>query len=129
MSEPEFLELDTVLFLHDYALREYGGIHGLRSPDLLHSALDRPRNRFAYAETGSVDLNILAAAYVCGIVGNHPFNDGNERTAWGSCVLLLKVNDAGIRIPAPEVVETMVALTARQISEAEFALWLAAHRA
>ncbi len=73
-----------MLFLHDHALREYGGIQGVRSEDLLHSALQRPVNRLAQDETGTVDLFDLAAAYAFGLARNHPFNDGNKRTAWGS---------------------------------------------
>lgn len=83
MNAPEFLEPDAVLFLHDHALREYGGAHGLKNEDLLHSALGRPLNRYHYADPGTVDLFDLAAAYAFGIAGNHPFNDANKRTAWG----------------------------------------------
>lgn len=64
MIESEFLEPDVVVFLHDHALREYGGAHGISKDDLLHSALARPRNRLTYAEAGTVD-EAGFAAWLC----------------------------------------------------------------
>ena len=61
-----------------------GGIQGVKSEDLLHSALARPVNKLAYADPGTLDLCHLAAAYAYGLASNHPFNDGNKRTAWSS---------------------------------------------
>ena len=87
MTEPEFLEPDVVLFVHDQALREYGGVQGLKDEGLLHSALGRPVNKLAYAEPGLFDL---AAAYAYGLASNHAFNDANKRTAWACCVLFLE---------------------------------------
>ncbi|GAJ30808.1 type II toxin-antitoxin system death-on-curing family toxin [Acidomonas methanolica] len=128
MTEPEFLEADAVLFLHDCALHEYGGAQGVKSADLLHSALGRPVNRHHYTASGEADLFDLAAAYAYGIASNHPFNDANKRTGWGCCVLFLKVNGETIAVTAPEVVEHMVALVEGQIDEAGFAAWLRNHR-
>ena len=122
MIEPEFLEPDVVLFLHDQALREYGGIQGIKSEDLLHSALGRPPNKLAYAD--DLDLFDLAAAYAYGLASNHPFNDGNKRTAWSSGVLLLKINGLEIKVMARDAVEQMVRLASGNIDETGFALWL-----
>ncbi|WP_428394995.1 type II toxin-antitoxin system death-on-curing family toxin [Lichenicoccus sp.] len=124
MIEPEFLEPDVVLFLHDQALREYGGIQGIKSEDLLHSALGRPLNKLAYAAPDDLDLFDLAAAYAYGLASNHPFNDGNKRTAWSSCVLFLKVNGLEINVMARDAVEQMVRLANGNIDETGFALWL-----
>ncbi len=129
MTEPEFLEPDVVLFLHDQALREYGGAQGLKSESLLGSALARPVNRLAYADPDVIDLFDLAAAYAFGIASNHAFNDGNKRTAWSSCVLFLKVNGIGLVIPAAEVVEQVVLLASCELDEAGFAVWLRARAA
>lgn len=112
------------MFLHDTALREYGGTHGLKSVDLLHSALGRPQNRYHYAERGAVDLFDLAAAYAFGIASDHPFNDANKRTAWSCCVLFLKVNALNINVTAPDVVDRMVSLVAGGLDEVTFAAWL-----
>ncbi len=124
MIEPEFLEPDVVLFVHDQALREYGGVHGLKDEGLLHSALGRPVNKLAYAEPGSLDLFDLAAAYAYGLASNHAFNDANKRTAWACCVLFLKVNGVELDVPAAIVVERMPLLAAGRLDETGFAAWL-----
>jgi death-on-curing protein len=126
--EPEFLEADAVTFLHDWALREFGGAQGIKDPGLLESALGRPLNKRAYAGPEGVDLYDLAAAYAYGIARNHAFNDANKRTAWSCCVLFLKVNGIALRIEAPAVVEQMVALAQGHVEEADFAAWLRQHR-
>lgn len=125
MSEaPEFLEPDVVLFMHDQTLKEYGGTHGLKSEDLLHSALARAENRWHYAEGDRPDCAALAAAYAYGIARNHPFNDANKRTAWSCCVLFLRLNGFRVQASAPDAVETMVALASGALEECAFALWL-----
>ncbi len=113
-----------MLFLHDQALREYGGAQGVKDEGLLQSALGRPMNRFAYGDPASLDLFDLAASYAFGIASNHAFNDGNKRTAWSCCVLFLKINGVNLRIPAPDVVAHMLQLVERQLDEAGFAAWL-----
>jgi len=119
---PVWLEPDVVHFLHDQSIREYGGYHGVRDEDLLVSALNRARNRFAYEE--SADLFSLAAAYAFGLAKNHAFLDGNKRTAWACCVLFLKINGVEIAAPAVDAVENMVALATSGMGEAAFAGWL-----
>lgn len=128
MTEPEFLEIDVVLFMHDQALREYGGAHGAQKEDLLHSALSRPMNKLAYGDPETIDLYDLAAAYANGLVSNHAFTDANKRTAWSVCSLFLKLNGARIEAPVSEIIETVVGLAARQIDEAGFAAWLRSRR-
>ena len=126
MTEPEFLERDVVLFLHDQALREYGGIHGVKDEGLLDSALGRPLNKLAHADPPAPDLFDLAAAYAFGIASNHAFNDSNKRTAWGCCVLFLKANGCSLRVATPDVVEQVIALVERRVDEVAFAVWLRA---
>ena len=128
MTEPEFLQADVVVFLHDQGVREYGGLQGLRDEGLLHSALARAENGLASADPGSVGLFELAAATAFGIASNHPFNDGNKRSAWAACALFLKVNGASVAAPAPEIIEQVVALAAGQLDEAGFAAWLRTRR-
>lgn len=124
MTAPGFLDRDAVLLLHDETLQDYGGIAGVKDDNLLDSALDRPLNKFAYAEAPSPDLFDLAAAYAFGLASNHAFNDGNKRTAWGCCVLFLKLNGCNLLVAAPDVVEHMIVLVERRIDEAAFAAWL-----
>jgi death-on-curing protein len=125
--EPEFLEADAVAFLHDSALREYGGAQGIKDPGLLDSALGLPLNKLAYAGLEGIDLYDLAAAYAYRISRNHAFNDANKRTAWSCCVLFLRVNGIALQVDAAEVVEQMVALAQGHVSEVAFAAWLRQH--
>ena len=78
MTRPEFLEKDAVLFLHDWALRDYGDLQGIRDEGLLDSALARPLNKLDQSKPGSIDLFGITAAYAFGISSNHAFNDGTS---------------------------------------------------
>lgn len=124
MKAPLWVERRIVLRAHDEALAAHGGAAGVRDMGLLDSALARSRNLFAYGEGGAV---ALAAAYAFGIVRNHPFVDGNKRTAFMTAVFFLELN--GHRFVATEVDATLstLALAANEIGEAEFAAWLRAN--
>ena len=89
MSEPEWLDIDIVLDFHAEQLALFGGADGIRDRGLLESALARPINKFGYGETW---LAALAAAYGFGIARNHPFIDGNKRTALAACLVFLQIN-------------------------------------
>ena len=121
---PQVLEADAVLFMHDQAIKEYGGTHGLKSEDLLHSTLARVENRWPSAEAPRSDAATLAAAYAYGIVRNHPFNDANKRTAWSCCVLFLRLNETRVQVSAPDVVEVMLAFVSGTIEQGALASWL-----
>jgi len=113
-----------VLFLHDEALREYGGVSGMKNEGLLDSALDRPANKVAYAEPPGPDLFDLAAAYAFGLASNHAFHDGNKRTAWSCCVVFLDINGRRLNAATSEAVEQVIRLVERNLDEAAFADWL-----
>lgn len=121
MKAPLWVERRIVLRAHDEALAAHGGASGVRDMGLLESALARPQNLFAY---GEADVAALAAAYAFGVVRNHPFVDGNKRTAFMTAVFFLELN--GHRFIASEVDATLstLALAANEIGEAEFAAWL-----
>lgn len=80
MQEPDWISKDAVLAMHDRQLAEHGGGSGVRDEGLLESALMKPQNLFLYSAT-DVDYSRLAASYAYGIATNHPFIDGNKRTA------------------------------------------------
>ena len=124
MTDPVFLEAADVLTLHDEAVRRFGGLPGVRDEGLLLSALVRAENKYAYAEADTPDLWSLAAAYAFGIAKNHPFNDGNKRTAWGACLAFLRLNGTSMPEMAETAVEMMVRLAAGEVDEAGFAAWL-----
>lgn len=122
ITEPEWLEQATILAAHDLSLAEHGGPPGVRDLGLLQSALDRPRNRFAYEE--DVDLPDLAATYAVAIAGNHPFVDGNKRTAFIACAAFLRRNGLRLIASEPDATETMLRVASGQIDEAALASWL-----
>jgi death-on-curing protein len=114
----------VVLAVHEEQLAEYGGSAGIRDAGLLESALARPKNLAAYGEP---DVAELAASYGFGIARNHPFVDGNKRTAFVSVELFLRLN--GYRLSADDTacVLTMLAVAAGEMNEASFADWLRRH--
>ncbi len=118
--EPEWLSLDLALAVHDRQLAEHGGPSGVRDRGALESALARPVNRWNYGED---DFCALAAAYAFGIARNHPFTDGNKRTAWVFARLFLRVNGQTLSFAARDAVEMVLSLAADELSEDEVAAW------
>lgn len=97
MIPPFWLPQDAILKLHDLVIEVAGGASGLRDEGLLASALARPQNAWSY---GEYDLCHLAALHAEGIARNHPFVDGNRRTAFQTASLFLRVN--GLKLKALE---------------------------
>ena len=124
MTEPEWLELNVVLDFHTEQLALFGGPDGIRDLGLLESALTRPQNKFAYGETG---LAALAAAYGFGIARNHPFIDGNKRTALASMIVFLNVNGLALSASQEAAAAIVLALAAGEIGEDVLARWIADH--
>lgn len=117
--------LDAVaLAAHAEQLAEHGGAEGVRDEGGLASAMARPRNLAGYGEP---DAAALAAAYAFGIARNHPFVDGNKRTAAVVAETFLALNDCRLRASDAELVVTIVALAASDLSEDELADWLRDH--
>ena len=123
-TEPEWLSLDIAFAVHDRQLAEHGGPTGVRDQGMLESALARPLNQWTYGED---DLCALAAAYAYGIARNHPFTDGNKRTAWVFARLFLRLNSQTITFTPREAIDTVLALAAGDLTEAELADWFRAH--
>ncbi len=105
---------------HAEQLVEHGGAEGVRDPGLLDSAMARPHNLAAY---GSPDGADLAAAYAYGIARNHPFVDGNKRTAAVVSETFLVLNGHALDASDAEVVVAFLALAADELSEPEMADW------
>lgn len=124
-DEPARLSRLTVDLVHRDQVDEHGGHHGVRDESLLESALGRPRNRRACDE--DVDLADLAAAYAHGIARNHPFLDGNKRTAFMAAYTFLDVNGIELNAPEPEAVAAMRALSTGELGEDGFAEWIRRH--
>lgn len=124
MSEPNWLLRSVVDAMHDMQLAEHGGAAGIRDEGLLESALARPINNYNY---GTTDLCELAASYAFGLIRNHPYVDGNKRTAFLAAYVFLKIN--GLTLASDEVstTETVLALASGEMSETAFADWLQIH--
>jgi death on curing protein len=115
--------LDSIVrAIHDAQLAEHGGIAGIRDEGLLASALARPHNLEAYGE--GVDAASLAASYAFGIARNHPFLDGNKRTAFVVMELFLNLNGWELNANDADCISTMQALASGDLSEKALATWL-----
>jgi death-on-curing protein len=117
---------DVVLAVHLRQLAEHGGSEGIRDEGLLQSALARPQNLLAYGSPPP-DLADLAAAYAYGIARNHPFVDGNKRTALIVSRLFLLLNGMDLAATQEEKYSTFLALAAGGLSKEDLANWVRAH--
>lgn len=120
MTEPRFLDAELAFAIHERQLAEHGGLGGVKDHGLLESAIGRPLNKYAYGES---DLCALAAAYAFGIARNHPFNDGNKRTAWVMARLFLRMNGVTIAFDKMDAINTVLALAAGELAEDALAAW------
>jgi death-on-curing protein len=120
MTDIRFIETEIAVAVHERQLAEHGGLSGTKDFGLLESAMGRPLNKHSYGET---DLCALAAAYAFGIARNHPFNDGNKRTAWVIARLFLRLNDVSIAFDKTDAIETVLALAAGHLPEDRLAEW------
>lgn len=118
-----WIDIAVLRAAHDEQLAEHGGGAGTRDEGLLDSAVARARNQAAYGEP---DLADLAAAYGFGIARNHPFVDGNKRTALVAIELFLLLNGAELQATDAECVLTILDLAAGKLDEAELAAWIRA---
>jgi death-on-curing protein len=123
-DEPEWLLREIVVTIHNYQLAEHGGAPGLRDESLLLSALGRPKQAFAYSN-GDVPLTALAAAYAFGIARNHPFVDGNKRTALAASFAFLRLNGVTVTAPAEERYFVFMRLAAGDLDEQALSNWFA----
>ncbi|WP_310469252.1 type II toxin-antitoxin system death-on-curing family toxin [Sphingomonas sp.] len=120
MTEWRWLRSDSAEAIHQEQLAEHGGPAGVRDAGALLSALARPANLAAY---GDPDAAALAAAYAFGVARNHPFVDGNKRTAWVLARLFLEKNGLALHFEPAEAVVTMLSLAADDLAEDELAAW------
>ena len=121
MTEPKWLKDHVVSHVNSQLLAEHGGPEGTRTESLLRSALDRPQNKFAY-ETDCT-LHDLAAAYTFGIARNHPFVDGNKRTAFVCGALFLELNGFLVNASEADAVVIMESVAAGKVDELQLAEW------
>jgi death-on-curing protein len=123
VEDPVWIRPDIVLAIHRRQLAEHGGSEGVRDEGLLASALARPKTLAAYSDDPS-DIARLAAAYAFGITRNHPFVDGNKRTAFVVCRTFLILNHHDISSSQEEKYITFLELAEGRLSEEKLADWI-----
>lgn len=121
MKEPRWVKAEVVRAAQEEMLARFGGLAGVRDEALLDSALNRPRQLFAY---GKPTMFELAAASAFGIVKNHPYLDGNKRAGFLVAYVFLEANGKVFSAPEEEVVVMTRALAAGTLPEAGYAAWL-----
>ena len=121
MTEPLWLTEDQVVRMHAEQLAIFGGPSGIRDPVMLGSALDRPKNKWAYGEE---DLAKLAAAYAYGVARNHPFVDGNKRAAFMCLMVFLLKNGVAFAPAEAEATQAMLDLAAGDVDEEGLSRWI-----
>jgi len=121
MNEILWISQDIVLKIQQNQIHQHGGSLGVRDENLLSASLARPRHLFTY---GQPNLFELAASYGYGLAKNHPFIDGNKRTAFMVIYVFLGLNGYLLEVPEIEVVQIMEQLATDQISQEFLAKWL-----
>jgi death-on-curing protein len=116
-----WLDAKVLRLVHDEQLAEHGGLAGVRDDGMLASAMSRPQNRAIYESPDAADL---AASYAFGIARNHPFVDGNKRTAFVAMELFLDLNGLELHATDEDCVLKMLQLAAGEIDESAFAQWI-----
>jgi death-on-curing protein len=125
MQEPIWMDKPEVLIAHSMQLAEHGGSDGIRDETLLDSALAKPLNVYAYAD--SISLPRLAASYAFGLARNHAFIDGNKRTALVVSEGFLRVNGMKVVSTPEEKYFTFLHLADGSLTEEELTVWFTKH--
>lgn len=117
-----WIEEREALAIHDRLLALHGGAAGARDQALLQSALARPQHAAAYADAPTIPY--LAALYTAGVVRNHPFVDGNERTGFLLGVLFLELNGLAFAATQEDAANAILALAEAAWDEQTYAAFL-----
>ena len=120
MKNIAFLTLAEVVEIHKDQIQQYGGADGIRDINLLSSAIAMPYASFSGCFLHS-DIYEMSAAYAFHISQNHPFVDGNKRTALASALVFLELNRISIADPKWKLYDKMMSLAAGNLSKTEFA--------
>ena len=122
MNEPNWVDRQVLIAIQSELLNRFGGLAGIRDEGLLDSAINKPKNLFAY---GQPTIFELAASYATGLVKNHPFLDGNKRIGFMAAYVFLGANGWSLEATEEEAVLETLALAAGERAEADYAAWLA----
>lgn len=125
MKTPRWIDRRVLVLLQAESLAEHGGLAGFRDETALDAAFARPRHVQAYEP--HADLARLAAAYGCGIIRGHPFNDGNKRAGFLAIGLFLALNGCELAVDQIGAVETILMVAEGNLSESQLAVWIRKH--
>jgi death on curing protein len=114
--------------MHAKLLAEFGGLPGLPREARLQSALARPQQLFTYGDPAPSTAQ-LAAAYGFALARNHCFSDGNKRIALAVVDVFLRMNGSSLTASEEDAADTIRRLASGELTEAEFAAWIAASMA
>ena len=126
MRTTQYLTPEQILFLHSRLIAETGGSHGILELGLLLSALGRPQGTFDGKDLYP-DLFLKTAALMDSLVRNHPFVDGNKRTAITSAALFLRINGFRLVVENDEIIRFALACAKSQLSLDEMRDWFSQH--
>ena len=124
MTEWKWLTREAIEVIHREQLREHGGLIGIKDENALEAAIARPQHKAAYENP---DVYELAAAYLFGIARNHPFSDGNKRTAFLAAYTFLAIHSQRFTANQGEVIEFVLEVAAGQVNESGIAKFLGDH--
>ena len=124
--DPLFLRLEEVLGIHEDRIRKYGGSFGVRDLDLLQSALGTVEATFGGARLHG-SLFEMAAAYLFHISLNHPFIDGNKRTALACALAFLRLNGKKIKAPPDDLYDLVMGVVEKKVSKSAVAVFFEKH--
>jgi len=121
-NEPGWITEETLFAVHAQQIERYGGLHGVLDPNVVHSALARAINKWAYED--NCDMADLAAMYLVGFAGSQGFNDGNKRTGLACALVFLAINGITVdNLDAQSLYQLTVAVARNQANSEEVAVY------
>ncbi len=118
----KYVSLEEILRLHFQLIEDFGGSHGVRDESRLRSVVDAPKQS-AFGKEQYPTVFEKAAVYMRNIVGDHPFSDGNKRTAVTVCGIFLMRNGKDLKAAPKDLEEFTVAVVTKHLNIAEIAHW------
>jgi len=117
------LDIDIVREIHAEVIKQFGGANGVRDENLLTSAVLTPQSSFR-GKSPYADIVEVAAAYLFYICRNHPFVDGNKRTAMMAAIVFLRLNGIEPTPDSPDWERLMLDVASSKITRDETTRWL-----
>lgn len=121
-----WLSIDEVCLIHEEIIKKADSSASIRDFSLLHSAVERPKASFGGSDLYPT-LFAKAAALLHSLCMNHPFTDGNKRTAWVSTKTFLKINSYHLKAGKTEAVTFMISVGQDKLALKDISSWLKRH--